>query len=252
LFAYKADASTDELLTDYCIDITPPEALYWQSFFQISGMLLFSPIELLRDELSRLGTFWWMGWNAVLALIPVVLAIVFFKREDQPRQGIRNFTFWLEVAAVLLFLPNAPYVATDLIHFMETVRLTDRSLWALLGKEFPLYVSFVLFGLVCYSFTEDRLLYAIEKRLGRAWFWVGLFGIPVLSAVGVYLGRVARFNSWDILQTPSAIVASTTQAFDSVKVIKIIASMAVLLIVVHQFYKTFHDGIRARLAQWRK
>lgn len=213
-------------------------------------MLLFTVIELLRDEFSRLGTFWWMGWNALLAIIPAAFAILFFKRAEQPRRRIQDLTFWIQIALVLLFLPNAPYVATDLIHFVETVRISDVSLWKLLGTEFPLYVAFVLFGLICYSFTVDRLLFALERRMGRAWYWIGLFGIPVLSAIGIYLGRVARFNSWDILEDPRAIVQSTRGALDSVKVVKIIVSMSVLLIVVHQFYKLVHDGIRVRLGHY--
>src|SRR5437763_12613221 len=103
-------------------------------------------IELFHEEFLKLGTYVWMVWNAGLAFLPVLFSILFFKREAQPRRGIRNVTFGFEVALVLLFLPNASYVATDLIHFMETVRRSDASLWELLGKEFPIYASLVLFG----------------------------------------------------------------------------------------------------------
>jgi uncharacterized membrane protein len=213
-------------------------------------VLLFSAIDLLRGELSKLTTFWWMLWNAMLAIIPVVFVVIFFKREDQPRRRLRNLTFAGELALVLLFLPNAPYVATDLVHFVETVRQSDVSLWKLLGTEFPLYVAFVLFGLVCYSFATDRLLYALEMRLGKRWYWIGLITIPLLSAIGIYLGRVARFNSWDILQDPKAILHSTRDAFDNLKVVKVILSMTGLLMIVHQVYKLIHDGIRVRLGHY--
>jgi uncharacterized membrane protein len=214
--------------------------------------LLFTWIDLLRSEFHILGAFWWMAWNAMLAIIPVVLAVVFFKREDQPRRGLRTFTFFFEIVLVLLLLPNAPYIATDLIHFLETVRLSDVSLWKLLGTEFPLYVAFVLFGLLCYAFTTDRLLYALRMRLGRTWYRVGLFGIPLLSSVGIYLGRVARFNSWDILSTPVAIIHSSRSAFDSFRVIKVVVSMWFLLLIIHQVYKVFHDGLRVRYEEYHK
>jgi uncharacterized membrane protein len=213
--------------------------------------LLFSWIDL-HNKFQVLGPFWWMFWNAILAIIPAALAIIFFKREDQPRKGIRTFTFFFEVALVLLFLPNAPYVATDLVHFLETVRLTDIPLWKLLGTEFPVYVAFVLVGLLCYAFTTDRLIYAIRMRLGNVWHWIALFVIPILSAIGVYLGRVARFNSWDILSDPFAILTSSRTAFDSLRFIKVVVSIGVLLIIVHQVYKVFHDGIRFRLELYRK
>ena len=214
--------------------------------------VLFTWIELLRNEFQNLGTFWWMAWNTMLAVIPVVLTVILFKREAQPRKGLRTFTFFFEIAIVLLFLPNAPYVATDLIHFLETVRLTDVSLWKLLGTEFPLYAAFVLFGLLCYSFTVDRLLYAMNMRLGRTWYQFSLFGIPLLSSIGIYLGRVARFNSWDILSDPAAIIHSSRTAFDSFRMVKIIVSMWLLLLVIHQVYKVFHNGLRMRFEEYRK
>ena len=188
-----------------------------------------------------------MGWNTALALIPVLLTVFFFKRENQPLKRIRNMTFAFELALVLLFLPNAPYVATDLVHFLYTVRSGDSPLWRLLGTEFPLYTAFVIFGLACYSFSVDRLFFAILMRMGKAWSWAAFICIPLLSAIGVYLGRVARYNSWDILTDPKGIIHSGEAAWDKVRVLKVILFMWAALIVVHQIYRLFHDGIRYRI-----
>jgi uncharacterized membrane protein len=215
--------------------------------------LLVTWIEVLRHEFqAHGGTFWWMAWNAILAIIPAALAILFFKREEQPRSNVRNVTFGFEMAIILLFLPNAPYIATDFIHFLETVRVSDASLWQLLWNEFPIYLLFVLFGLTCYAFTADRLLFAIRMRLGRAWAWAALLGIPLLSTVGIYLGRVARYNSWDILTNPRGIIHSSRSALDQAKVANVLFALWLALIVVHQVYRTFHDGIRVRLAEARE
>ena len=205
-------------------------------------------IDTLHQSFRIFGEFWWMVWNAMLAALPAVFAVLFFKREDQPRQGLRTLTFALEFGFVILLLPNAPYVATDLIHFIDTVRESNDSAWKLLGTEFPVYVGFILFGLLCYSFTTDRLLYAFEMRLGKAAYWSGLILIPLVSAIGVYLGRVARFNSWDILIDPRGILVSSRLVTQDYKIAKVIFGMWILLIIVHQFYKTIHDGIRARYA----
>jgi uncharacterized membrane protein len=200
-----------------------------------------------HDNVIRLGwPYLWMVWNLVLAIIPVALSILFFKRNDQPRHVIRNITFGFEVALVLLILPNAPYVATDLVHFLEVVRTGDTSLWKLLGTELPIYVLYVFIGLTCYSFTVDRLIYALRMRLGNRWAWAGLFGIPLLSSIGIYLGRVARYNSWNVLTDPQGIIQSST-GIDQMKIAKVLIGMWFGLILVHQIYRTFHDGIRARL-----
>ena len=182
----------------------------------------------------------------MLAALPAAFAMLFFKRADQPRQTVRNVTFGLEFGFVILLLPNAPYVATDLIHFIDTVRESNASAWKLLGTEFPVYVAFILFGLLCYSFTTDRLLFALKMRLGKTAYRVGLAIIPLVSSIGVYLGRVARFNSWDILIDPRGILVSSKLVTQDHKIAKVIIGMWILLIVVHQFYKVLHDGIRAR------
>ena len=41
--------------------------------------------------------------------------------------------------------------------------------------------------------------------------WVFAVGSLVLSAVGVYLGRFPRFNSWDVLTDPSGLVTVVLQ-----------------------------------------
>jgi uncharacterized membrane protein len=204
-----------------------------------------------HDSIVALGTFWWMIWNAALALIPVILSFFFFKRAEQPRPIIRDLTFFFEIVFVLLFLPNAPYIATDLVHFLETVRTGDVSLWKLLGTQLPIYVIFVLFGLTCYSFTVDRVVYAIRMRLGRSSALVALFVIPLLCSIGVYLGRVARYNSWDILVDPTGVIQSSTTVLDQSKIAKVLISMWFGLIVIHQVYRTFHDGVRTRMAAYR-
>jgi uncharacterized membrane protein len=203
-------------------------------------------IDTLHNSFKVFGTFWWMVWNGMLALLPALLAVLFFKREDQPRPAIRNITFAFELLLVLALLPNAPYVATDLIHFLESVRQTDLSLWRLLATQFPVYVGFVLFGLLCYCFTTDRLLYALKMRLGKAWYYVGLFLIPLVSSIGVYLGRVARFNSWDLFADPKAVIKSSQAVTENLRIVKVVLSIWLLLIFVHQVYRVMHDGIRAR------
>jgi uncharacterized membrane protein len=212
------------------------------------SILLFTTIDLLRNELAKTGPFWWMVWNASLALIPAFLAIFFFKRTEQPRNTLSTLVFSVELGFVLLFLPNAPYVATDLVHFLENVRNSDHSLWSLLATEFPIYCGFVFLGLASYSFTEDRMLFALKRRFGKRGYTVGLVSIPLLCAIGIYLGRVARVNSWDILNKPLSIARSGGSAMSDLRMAKVILSMALLLFLVHQAYKLFHDGIRYRRA----
>lgn len=192
-----------------------------------------------------------MLWNTILAVIPVILAIVFFKRTDQPEKRVSTFVLFLQLGVVMLFLPNAPYVATDLIHFVETVRQSDRNLWKLLATEFPLYLGFVLLGITCYCFVTDRMLFVLKRTFGKKGYFSGLLLIPLLSSIGVYLGRVARFNSWDILQNPLHIARSSANVLEDARMIKIVLAMGFLLMFAHLLYKIFHDGLKVRVAKYK-
>lgn len=64
-------------------------------------------------------------WNLFLAWIPLWLAIPMLWLE--PRRGWRGMAVWLGLGCLwLLFLPNAPYLLTDLIHLSPRYPVHDR------------------------------------------------------------------------------------------------------------------------------
>src|SRR4051812_24343730 len=56
----------------------------------------------------------WMVWNLALAAVPVFLAMALFRPGR--RHGVG---WWLGTALFVLFLPNAPYVLTDVVHLFD-------------------------------------------------------------------------------------------------------------------------------------
>ena len=62
----------------------------------------------------------WMAWNLTLALVAVALAVWLF-RVERPR----TVGWWVGFGAFALFLPNAPYVLTDLIHLRWSVEAIE-------------------------------------------------------------------------------------------------------------------------------
>ena len=139
----------------------------------------------------------WITWNLTLALVPAVLAVVLFGRA-RLRRGV---AWWLGVAAFVLFLPNAPYVVTDLVHLRGDV-LATRSDVVLLAGVLPMYAAFVVAGFLAYVVSLDLL--RVEVRRHRAalvspWFDLGAHA---LCSLGIVLGRLARLNSWDVATEP--------------------------------------------------
>jgi uncharacterized membrane protein len=143
----------------------------------------------------------WMGWNLFLALIPLWLARFLFGHRERAR--------WLLVsggAVFVAFLPNAPYVLTDAVHLPTELAATRGDHWlaaALLAQYLCLFAA----GFVAYVLSLVRL----ERWLAdhgvsrRAVLGVDL-ALHGLCAVGIVVGRVFRFNSWDLIANPGGLL----------------------------------------------
>ena len=138
----------------------------------------------------------WMTWNLILAAIPAVLAPLVFRQR-----GPRTAGWWAGAGLVLLFLPNAPYVVTDLVHLRWDVIQADSDL-AVVSGVLPVYAGFIAAGFVAYSVVLGEAgRYLTSVGLGR-WRPAGEVTVHAVCAVGVVLGRVARLNSWEPVTQP--------------------------------------------------
>jgi uncharacterized membrane protein len=142
----------------------------------------------------------WMGWNLFLAIVPLVLALILFRSSLR-----RGALWWLGVVAFIAFLPNAAYVLTDAIHLVQDAERVSRPS-VLIGAVIPLYCVYFLAGFSCYSIALGRLRrYLIEAGKTRLAVAAEV-SIHLLVAVGIFLGRVDRLNSWDILARPTRVI----------------------------------------------
>lgn len=147
---------------------------------------------------------WWMAWNLLLAVVPAALAVALF--HESRRQGV---IWWAGVGVFLLFLPNAPYVLTDLVHLRGDVRAASLDGTVLLGI-LPSYTAFILAGFGCYAVA----LYEVRRAVARSG-WASRQGViellvHALSALGVLIGRFPHINSWTVLTHPATAVSSVT------------------------------------------
>jgi len=131
----------------------------------------------------------YLVWNLTLAWIPLVLAITLAVAYARRRPVVEL----LAVGAVwLLFLPNAPYVLTDFIH---------------LGAEHQQFDAILL---ASFAFTSLALGFAslllvqlvVTRAAGAAIGWLVALSSLFAASVGIYLGRILRLNSWDVVQRP--------------------------------------------------
>ena len=145
---------------------------------------------MIRMKLTHSYFYLFLVWNLFLAVIPFAITTYLISNPKLNKFGLMVwFSVWL------LFLPNAPYIVTDLIH----IRLSKPHLiWfdVLIISSFAInglllfYLSILDMKIVLKPFLKERLIKHIA------------FAILFLSSFGVYLGRFLRYNSWEIIQNP--------------------------------------------------
>ncbi|MBW4564217.1 MAG: DUF1361 domain-containing protein [Mojavia pulchra JT2-VF2] len=173
----------------------------------------------------------WMTWNLFLAFIPLALSVWLFRTG----RG-RSWVWWLGFLVFYAFLPNAPYLLTDVIHLIDDIR-TIQSVWIITLVLIPVYLLVILGGFEAYVISLINLGYYLH-RIGKSqWIlWVELI-THALSAVGIYWGRFLRFNSWDFITQPDALLTKGVEELFGKQPLVIIAITFVVLVVLHLIMK---------------
>jgi uncharacterized membrane protein len=147
--------------------------------------------------------FIFMPWNLFLAYVPYYISTMVTRRAVT---GNRLVTI-IGLILWLLFIPNAFYILTDLYHLADGHRNSRVPEWF----DLVLILSFAWNGLllgVLSTRQVERLLAPDASLLGRLVF---LYPVMWLNALGVYIGRYLRYNSWDIVTNPVDLLGDITR-----------------------------------------
>ena len=152
----------------------------------------------LRYRATGSASHRFLVWNLFLAWIPFIAALA-IDRLDRHRG-----TFLATWAVWLLFFPNAPYLVTDLIHLKVG---TQVPLW----YDALLFASFATTGVLLGNASLSLVQAALRRRHGPVIAWCGTIASLALGAYGIYLGRVERWNSWDLWTRPSVLFSAAAR-----------------------------------------
>ena len=174
----------------------------------------------------------WMTWNLFLAFIPLALSVWLFRRNKRSR----SWVWWSGFAVFYAFLPNAPYLLTDVIHLIDDIR-TIQSVWIITLVIIPVYLVVILAGFEAYVISVINMGHYLH-RIGKSQYILGMELIThALSAVGVYWGRFLRFNSWDFVTQPDAVITQGIEEILGKQPLVILAISFVILTALHWFMK---------------
>jgi glycosyltransferase involved in cell wall biosynthesis/uncharacterized membrane protein len=134
-----------------------------------------------------------IGWNLLLAWIPFVAALVVSNRAAP---GAHNLRLIAATLIWLLFLPNAPYLITDLKYVGQSDSVPVLYDVLLL---FAAALTGLLLGLL-----SLLLMHVVARRfVGPVHGWALVGTVLALTSFGIYLGRIHRWNSWDLVVRPT-------------------------------------------------
>jgi uncharacterized membrane protein len=135
--------------------------------------------------------FSFLWWNLFLAVVPLLASTALRSARRPHRRPVQLlcFSIWL------LFLPNAPYILTDLLHLhpRELVPLWYDLVVLMSCAGTGLFLGYI-------SLLDVQLV--IEKRFGKHCGWGVAVSALLLSGFGIYLGRFLRWNSWEVFTNP--------------------------------------------------
>ena len=144
--------------------------------------------------------FLFLVWNLFLAFIPYLITFLLSLRK------VNRFVFWTGFTIWLVFLPNSPYILTDLQH----IRLsTLQSVWF----DVLLILSFAVNGAIIGFVSLFMMRELLRKRISKSATNFIIYTTLLLCGFGIYLGRILRWNSWDIIQNPIGILSDVAKRF---------------------------------------
>lgn len=184
----------------------------------------------------------WMSWNLFLAFIPLVLSVWLFRTGSRRSLPL---LWWIGFLVFYAFLPNAPYLLTDVIHLIEDIRAIQ-SVWIITLILIPTYLLVILAGFEAYVISLINWGYYLHRVGKSKWIlWMELV-THGLSAVGIYWGRFLRLNSWDFVTQPDAVLIKGADDILAKLPLAIIAITFVILTCLYWIMKRVTLGFLSR------
>lgn len=164
---------------------------------------------LLRVKITHTMYLLFLIWNLFLAIIPYVLSSNIYSNFFDSTKKFQNC---VSAFIWVLFIPNTFYILTDFthLHFKDSLQF---------GLDLLILSSFSFAGFYIGLLSLHHIHQLTMAKYGNKMGYLFIVSISFLSAFGIYLGRVLRYNSWDIISKPIALVYTSIEALFRIETI---------------------------------
>lgn len=168
----------------------------------------------IRFKLSRRDYTGFFVWNLIYAWIPYIIALIIAAVVNNSKRRIFAKIVLVILGIIwLVFYPNSPYLFTDFIHIIERAspapiirKFIIISTRSLVWYDIILSSSFAFIG----HFIGLISIFIVHKSYSKVFIhhfgWIHICIAMFFGGFGVYIGRIIRFNSWEVFIKPLVIL----------------------------------------------
>jgi uncharacterized membrane protein len=156
------------------------------------------------------------------------------------------------LAVFIAFLPNAPYVLTDIIHLIRGTSSGDIATWVIALVFIPIHLVAILLGFEAYVISLLNVAFYLKQRELNRLVLPSELALHALCAMGIFLGRFIRLNSWDFVVAPTSVVVNTLNTLTQKLPFTVVFVTFVILTVLYWVMKQITLGLKLRYHYARK
>jgi uncharacterized membrane protein len=145
-----------------------------------------------------------------------------------------------------LFLPNAPYVITDILHFQQRPPVPY---WF----DLLLVLSAAWNGMLLCVTSLLRVEKFLAKHISTKWIKPMTVVLLTFCSYGMYLGRYKRYNSWSVVTRPDdivhTIISNLVEPWEHMQAWMFTFSFAILLCLIYFTIKNLPALLRTGMKE---
>lgn len=188
----------NKILTIYLFNKKQNSSLVLLAIFSLTLLLL-------RVKITHDVYLLFLIWNLFLGYIPYFLS-------SKIKSTIPDtVSFYTLIVSWLLFIPNSFYLLTDFVHLHH--RNNAQYLF-----DAALLTSYTIAGFYAGITSLFHIHTLLEMKYEKNKSKLIIVTVCYLASFGIYLGRMLRFNSWDILSNPIDLLYNSIKSATSIEV----------------------------------